>query len=140
MVPINQASSTHETQQELQLWLIDQLTILGVAMGEAGDKITKQRLQVYAKALVGIGRTGLEIALHRAMHELTFFPKIAELEKLAVNDGRPGVEEAWAMCPKTEDVSAVWTAEIADAFGACRLVLADGDAIAARMIFKERYS
>jgi hypothetical protein len=65
---------------------------------------------------------------------------ILELSGGAAEDGRPGVEAAWAMCPKTEDQSVVWTDEMAVAFGACRSLLRDGDEIGARMVFKEQYS
>src|SRR5580704_10882619 len=64
---------------------------------------------------------------------------ILELSGAAAEDGRPGVEAAWAMCPKTEDRSVVWTDEMAIAFGACRSLLRDGDEIGARMVFKEQY-
>lgn len=57
-----------------------------------------------------------------------------------LDDGRPGVEEAWAMIPKTEDDSAVWTTEASQAFGVAIGLLDAGDAIAARMAFKETYT
>ena len=65
---------------------------------------------------------------------------IIELSGSTEEDGRPGVETAWAMCPKNEENSTVWTKEMASAFGSCRTVLRDGDEIASRMIFKEQYS
>lgn len=58
-----------------------------------------------------------------------------------LDDGRPGVEEAWAMCApllENEGPSVVWTSEIALAFGIARQ-LAD-DPVAARMAFKEHYT
>jgi hypothetical protein len=65
---------------------------------------------------------------------------ILELSGAAEEDGRPGVEVAWAMCPKTEEQSVVWTDEMAQAFGLARKLLGDGDEIGARMTFKEQYS
>ena len=56
-----------------------------------------------------------------------------------IEDGRPGVEEAWAMLPHTEGQSAVWTDEMAQAFGVAVGLLDAGDKIAARMAFKEAY-
>ena len=56
-----------------------------------------------------------------------------------LDDGRPGVEEAWAMLPKTEADSAVWTTEASQAFGVAVQLLDAGDVIAARMAFKETY-
>jgi len=57
-----------------------------------------------------------------------------------MDDGRPGVEEAWAMIPADEGDTIVWTAEMAEAHAACAPLLADGDRIAARMTFKEVYA
>lgn len=55
-----------------------------------------------------------------------------------LDDGRPGVEEAWAMIPRDEQGSVVWTEEMAQAFGVCYEMI-DDDPIAARMAFKEAY-
>lgn len=57
-----------------------------------------------------------------------------------LDDGRPGVEEAWAMIPEGEDETIVWTAEMAEAHAACAPLLAQGDRIGARMAFKEVYA
>lgn len=56
-------------------------------------------------------------------------------------DGRPGVEEAWAiaLASRCEADTVVWTSECAEAFGACRAVLELGDEIGARMSFKDAY-
>jgi hypothetical protein len=56
-----------------------------------------------------------------------------------LDDGRPGVEEAWAMVPKAESESVVWTEEMAKAMPAVHDLLNAGDAVAARMAFKEVY-
>jgi hypothetical protein len=56
-----------------------------------------------------------------------------------LDDGRPGAEEAWAMLPKDESGSVVWTHEMAEAAGVVWPMLSDGDQIAARMAFKEAY-
>ena len=56
-----------------------------------------------------------------------------------LDDGRPGVEEAWAMVPKAESESAVWTEEMAKAMPMVHDLLDAGDAVAARMAFKEVY-
>lgn len=56
-----------------------------------------------------------------------------------LDDGRPGAEEAWAMIPKDEAGSVVWTREMAEAMGIVGPLLADGDQIAARMAFREAY-
>lgn len=64
---------------------------------------------------------------------------IDALEKVCP-DGRPGVEEAWAMIPKDEHGSVVMTEEMAEAYGIAAPLLSDGETIAARMAFKEAYA
>lgn len=64
---------------------------------------------------------------------------LAQVEAM-VDSGHPGVEEAWAMMPVAEDETVVWTAEMAEAFGTCQKLLAEGDRVGARMAFKEVYA
>lgn len=78
-------------------------------------------------------------ALTKCRMELKFFPSVAEIAS-RIDDGRPGVEAAWSMIPKDEHGSVVWTQEMAEAFGVARPLLEEGDAIGARMAFKEVYS
>lgn len=80
------------------------------------------------------------LARLRKEREWVSVKAIIELSGAAEEDGRPGVEAAWAMCPKTEEASVVWTEEIAEAFGACRPLLLGGDDVGARMAFKETYT
>lgn len=56
-----------------------------------------------------------------------------------LDDGRPGVEEAWAAIPRDEYKSVVWTDEMAQAAGAAAALMAECDHVAARMAFKEAY-
>lgn len=66
---------------------------------------------------------------------------LAQIEGLAADDGRPGVEEAWAASLRARDEAQtiVWTGEMAQAWADARLVLDCGDEIGARMAFKEVY-
>ena len=57
-----------------------------------------------------------------------------------LDDGRPGVDEAWAMMPRDESQSVVWTDEMAVAYGVARPLLDAGEAIAARLAFRETYA
>lgn len=63
------------------------------------ESLTPVRLRVYAENLSDIGRPQLAQAFYRALRELTFFPKIAELRKLAgADDGlrtELEAEQAW---------------------------------------------
>lgn len=56
-----------------------------------------------------------------------------------LDDGRPGPEEAWAIVPKSELDTAVWTEEMAEAFGVANPLLQMGDRVAARVAFVEAY-
>lgn len=61
------------------------------------------------------------------------------VERMQQDDGRPGADEAWALCPKAEVDAAVWTDEMRVAFFVAWPVLSGGDEIAARMAFKQSY-
>lgn len=56
-----------------------------------------------------------------------------------IPSGHPGAEEAWAMCPRSEGQTVVWTEEMSGAFFVALPILDDGDSIGARMAFKETY-
>ena len=107
-------------------WIAEQLTVLE----EAFDVVmSAERKKVYLENLGELPRERLQVAFVRAARELKFFPKIAELRELAgATDGRLGPEEAWALCPRSEDATVVWTPEIARAFhGGARTLLAEGE-------------
>lgn len=67
---------------------------------------------------------------------------IAQIQGIVADDGRPGAEEAWAVCFRATDERAtiVWCGEMAEAFGVAAPLLQAGDEVAARMAFKETYS
>jgi hypothetical protein len=72
-----------------------------------------------------------------------FVPKpadiLAQLRGAAAQDGRPDADEAFAMLPKSEAETAVWTPEMAQAWyaGACDLY--QTDRVGARMAFRSAY-
>lgn len=104
-----------------------------------GQKIEDHVLLMYAEDVSDLPLEGVK----RAFHEIRRDPKVTRfplpaLIRERVGDGRPGVEEAWAMIPKDEASSVVWTTEMREAFGTARLLLEE-DPIAARMAFKETY-
>ena len=134
-----QTTSESETKSSPDL-IVNALTLLAEAFGEP---LTTVRVQVYLTSLADLDSAQVAKACNRAVRELKFFPKIAELRQLARDaapddDGRPNVELAWAMCPKQEEKSIVWTDEMAEAFGDARMLIQD-DMIGARMVFKEQY-
>lgn len=78
-------------------------------------------------------------ALQRCRRELRTFPTIADVIQ-RIDDGRPGVEEAWSQLPASESDTVVWTDEMRIAYAASsRIMQRDGDEVAARMAFKETY-
>lgn len=103
------------------------------------------------------GRTFSEPAARVFVSDLAAYPEEAVIKALArcrkevrgaltvqdvvsrLDDGRPGPEEAWALLPLDEDASAVWTDEMAAAWGVVRSVYESGDRTAARFAFKEAY-
>ena len=56
-----------------------------------------------------------------------------------IDDGRPGANEAWAMIPRSEAETVVWSEEMALAMKAAQPLLTVGDQVAARMAFIEAY-
>lgn len=104
----------------------------------------------------GISLDQIRESLRRCSMECVFPVRLPHIFQrvpgFGVNDGRPDPETAWAMCPKSDEQSVVWTDEMAVAFEGARKLLIDGDAarnksqanhnpesIAARMAFKEAY-
>lgn len=80
------------------------------------------------------------MALQACRKDLNRFPTIADIvSRVESKDGRPGAEEAWAMIPKDEFNSCVWTVEMATAYGAAHPHIRNRDLVAARMAFKEVY-
>lgn len=78
-------------------------------------------------------------ALRRCQRELTGRLTLAAV-LARIPDGHPGAEEAWALCPRDESQTVVWTEQIAEAFGCAEPLLREGDQVAARMAFRERYT
>lgn len=105
--------------------------LCGRTFSEAAAAVFVSDLEAYpeAQVLKALTRCRKEV---RGM--LTVQDVVSRLD-----DGRPGVEEAWAMLPQNESQSAVWTVEMAQAFGVAVGLLDAGDKIAARMAFKEQY-
>jgi len=77
-------------------------------------------------------------ALTKCRRELKTRMSLADVIS-RIDDGRPGAEEAWAMIPKDESGSVVWTDEMAEAYGIAYHLINDGDTVQARMAFTETY-
>ncbi len=94
--------------------------------------------RIMAKDLSGFPEEQVLKSLERCRKELKGRLKISDVID-RIDDGRPGPEEAWAMIPKEEYKSVVWTREMAESFGIALPLIEEGDHIAARMAFIETY-
>lgn len=104
-----------------------------------GRVFSEGAARVFVDDLAAYPEAQVMASLRRCRKEvkgvLTLQDVISRLE-----DGRPGPEEAWAMLPMNEAQSAVWTAEMAQAFGVAVGMIDAGEVVAARMAFKETYN
>lgn len=114
--------------------------LLGIvkATGEIyGKQVSLAAALMFLADLDNYSSDAIASALSKCRKELRSFPTVSDVIA-RIADGRPGVEEAWAMIPKDEEGSVVWSDEIAEAYGVCRRMIED-DPVAARMAFKEAY-
>lgn len=118
----------------------DRLRDVLAATGEVyGKVVSKEAATMYLADLIRFSPEQIEKALQKCRQELKFFPSPAEVIA-RIDDGRPGVEEAWALIPRSEADTVIWTREIAEAYALCRDQIERGEAIPARMNFKEAYT
>lgn len=106
--------------------------LVGTNLSEAAARVMLDDLALYPENQV-LG------ALTRCRRELK--GRLTPADVISrLDDGRPGAEEAWALAPKDEATTAVWTREMSEAMGTVRDLINAGDMIAARMTFKECYA
>lgn len=96
--------------------------------------------RVLAMDLDGVPEPAILAALVRCRRELRPGAFCVAAILARVEDGRPGVEQAWAMLPQAETQTVVWTDEMIAAWAVARPLLLDGERVAARMAFKEAYA
>ena len=77
------SSSASAISLELLSWISDQLTMLAEAFGEP---LTEERMEIYARSLADIPQDQLRISFQHALNQLTWFPKLVELRRLAGAD------------------------------------------------------
>lgn len=105
--------------------------VMGYEISPIAAKDMARELSAYpAEAIAG--------ALRRCKRELSGRLTLAAILQ-RLDDGRPGVESAWAMCAGARDEGAtlVWTREMSAAWGVAEKL---DDDVAARMAFKETYA
>lgn len=123
-------------QSEIQI-LKEELAATSEAMGR---ELSPGAVRLMASDLAELDLAPALAALRSCRRELSRFPTVADiLARCQARDGRPGCEEAWAMLPKSEEMSGAITGEMQAAYAVCHEHLKMGDHIAARMAFKEVY-
>lgn len=118
---------------------IESLTKAIVTTAEVmGHEITKAAARDMALELDSYPPEQVAKALQRCKREISGRLTLAAVLS-RIDDGHVGAEEAWALCPRSEAETVVWTDQICEAFEAARGLLAAGDEVAARMAFRESY-
>ena len=101
--------------------------------------LSKPAARVMADDLSAYPEPMVLAALTRCRREVKGRLTIADVVS-RLDDGRPGPEEAWAMLPRDEAATVVWTDEMAEAMGVAQPLLNQGEFVPARMAFKEAYT
>lgn len=104
-----------------------------------GQELSDMALAMICNDLNGYDPKALAVALSRCRKELRRISLADILDRLP--GGLPGPEEAWALVAPAlddENVTIVWTQEIAEVFGVAQNLR--DDHVAARMAFKEAYT
>lgn len=105
-----------------------------------GSQLSAEAVSIWWVALSRFEIEQVRHALSLHIQSNKFPPRPADvIAAIQSNDGRPGAEEAWASMPRDEATTVVWTEEMAQAWGVALPLLEQGDQVAARMAFSERY-
>jgi hypothetical protein len=112
------------------------LEAIAVTAELTGTNLSEPAAKVMAIDLAAYPEGQVLAALARCRRELKARLTVADV-LTRIDDGRPGPEEAWAMIPKDEAASIVWTREMAEAYGVA-LPIMDAP-VQARMAFLEAY-
>lgn len=111
-------------------------------------KLVPDTIAIYWRGLADLDLDQVRAALNAHAQDPQagqFMPKIADIRRqieAGRDDGHPGPDEAWSIAigARHEGATVVWTEQIAGAFfGAALPLLDEGDKIAARRAFIERY-
>ena len=106
-----------------------------------GSKLTAGSVSIWTAVMGKYDFEDVRDALAMHIANSPHAPKPSDLINfINAKDGRPGADEAWAMVPHNESVSAVLSQEMLTAMGSSNPLLDEGDAVAARMAFKSAYT
>lgn len=106
-----------------------------------GHELSPLAAEAMARELAAYPSRSVLDALRRCQRELSGRLTLAAVLQ-RIEDGHPGAEEAWAIASKalSEAATIVWTDEICEAYSVASGLLTQGDAVAARMAFRETYT
>jgi hypothetical protein len=114
--------------------------ILNGVMEVYGRDRSPTAIALWWKVLEKFDLADVEGALAQHVRTNRFAPTPADVVTIICErDGRPGAEEAWAMIPRGEAESVIWTEEMAKAYGVCAPLISAGDYVAARRAFIDSY-
>jgi hypothetical protein len=126
---------TNHTRNDVIKMLATMATIM-----PGGERVTEDSAKLIMHDLEAFDPNDLVFALNSIRREQSRFPTISEiLARVQANDGRPGPEEAWALCPKDDAASAYVNDEIMEAWGVASGLL-DVSKYDARKAFGETYA
>jgi len=114
------------------------LQAVAVTAELCGRTFSPEAAAVFVSDLEGFSEPALLAALKRCRREVRGALTVQDVVS-RIDDGRPGPDEAWAMVPKDEATTVVWTDEMREAYGRVSVLLQE-DAIGARMAFREAYT
>jgi len=107
----------------------------------AAGRVLSQRAMVSAfSSLEDYDIEPVLAALRHHCKTSRYAPVPADIvDLLSAHNKRLSADEAWAMMPRSEDETVVWTEEMAAAYAVAFDLITEGDRIAARMAFKGAY-
>jgi hypothetical protein len=106
----------------------------------AGKVLSTNAMKLCIKALEQYPIEHLLAAIEHHIKTAQFAPAPKDIiDLLEMKQKRLSADEAWAMMPKDEFETVVWTEEMAAAYDIAYDLIVDGDRIAARMAFKGAY-
>lgn len=103
-----------------------------------GTDLTADAARMFCADLCEYDEPAVLRALTRCRREVRGRLTLAEVIA-RIDDGRPGADEAWAMIPRSERDTVVWTEEMRAAW-AVAAPLAETDEVGARMAFRDTYT
>lgn len=116
----------------------DLIKAIAVTAELCGRTFSPEAAAVFVEDLAGFDEQQVMGALRRCRREVRGLLTTQDVVS-RIDDGRPGPDEAWAMLPRDEATSVVWTTEMADACSVAKPLLSAGDRAGAAKAFREAY-